>query len=414
MADDRITIDPEFLPPSRKGGGRRTALFATGAAVVAATAFGWLLGSPGSTETADVTAADATTTTVAAATSTTVVTTTTLPAADPLGVTAVPLSALVPGFSDTILFLTTPVDEFNVAAWPASQTTPEAALSIERDDAHLTGGWPVGLDVSGSWFAQILGDGVLTVHPIAAGEAAQPAREAVGLRVGSAVWHSTEPGQLAWLTCSRSVPGPATLTTVDLTDPTSDPVTLTSIPQVCANDWDEGVFLESWSDQTLVISQPWDGGSEPIMIDVDGGGILAESDEPILVESSYGRYYRPVPGVAPDELVVSTAWSPDGTMVAANITPEFDRTASLVRIVDTATGTVISERDGNGSGVISMTWSTDSRFLLYTTLRSTFKPRLPGPLVIHDVTSDVVTTVTMSQYVDQIRTQVADGTDPNT
>jgi hypothetical protein len=210
------------------------------------------------------------------------------------------------------------------------------------------------------------------------------------------------------------MPGSAALATLDLTDPTSEPATLTSIPEVCASDWDEGVFLESWSDQALVISQPWNGSSEPILIDVDGGAILSESDDPSLVESSYGRYYRPVPGVAPDELIVSTAWSPDGTMVAANITPEFDRTASLVRIVDTATGTVISERDGNGSGVISMTWSTDSRFLLYTTLRSTFKPRLPGPLVIHDVTSDVVATVTMTQHVDQIRTQVGDPADPNT
>jgi WD40 repeat protein len=172
------------------------------------------------------------------------------------------------------------------------------------------------------------------------------------------------------------------------------------------------VFLESWSDQALVISQPWDGRAEPILIDVDSGRILSEPDAPVLVESSYGRYHRPVPGVGPDELIVSTAWSPDGTMVAANITPESDQTASLVRIVDTATGTVISERDGNGSGVISMTWSTDGRFLLYTTLRSTFRPGLPGPLVIHDVISDVVTTVPLSQSVDQIRTQFGEGADP--
>jgi hypothetical protein len=374
---------------------------------VAATAFGWLLGSPGSTETPDVAAAEATTTTVAAATTTTVVTTTTLPAADPLGVTAVPLSALVPGFSDTILFLTTPVEEINVAAWPASQTTPEAALSIERDDAHLTGGWPIGLDVSGSWFAQILGDGVLTVHPIADDEAAQPGREAVGLRVGSAVWHSTEPGRLAWLACARSTPGPATLTTVDLTDPASEPVTVSSLPQGCTSDRDEWVVLESWEGEALVVSLPRDRRSEPVLIDVDSGDILAEPDEPVLVENADGRYYRSVPGAASDELVVSTAWSPDGRQVAVNLTPQFDRTASLVRIVDAATGAIVSERDGNGSGVITMTWSTDSRFLLYTTLRSAFNPGLPGPLVIHDVTTDVVTTVSMSRYVDEIRTRTA-------
>jgi hypothetical protein len=407
MKDDRITIDPEFLPPSREGGGRRTAWLASGAAVVAAIAFGWLLGSPGTTEPSDVAATDSTTTTVPSTTSTTVAPTTTVPTAEPLGETALPLSELVLGFTDTILLLTTPVDEFTVTKWPASQTTPEVALAIERDDAHLTAGWPIGLDVSGSWFAQILGDGVLTVHPIPNAEAAQPPREAVGLRAGSAVWHSTEPGQLAWLTCSRSTPGPAILTTLDLTDPASEPVTISSLAEVCASDWDDGVFLESWDDETLVVGLPWDGRSEPILIDFDSGEVLSESSESVLAESVDGRYYRAVAGVTEDELVVDTAWSPDGRLVAVNITPEFDRTASLVRIVDSTTGVVVSERDGQGSGVISMTWSSDGRFLLYTTLRSAFKPGLPGPLVIHDVANDTVARITLTQYVDQIRTAAA-------
>jgi hypothetical protein len=412
MADDRITIDPEFLPHSRKGGGRPTAWFATGAAVVAAIAFGWLLGSPGSREPADVAAADSTTTTVTTTTSTTVVTTTTLPAPDPLGVSPVPLSDLVPGFTDTILLLTTPVDEFNIARWSASQMTPDVALVIDRDDAHLTGGWPIGLDASGAWFAQILGDGVLTVHALPSRSEPPPPREAIGLRAGSAVWHNTEPGQLAWLTCARSTPGPATVMTLDLTNPAAEPVPLSSIPQVCASDWDEGVFLESWSDQALILSQPWDGRSEPILLDVDGGGILSEPDEPVLIESSYGRYYPPAPGVAEDELVVATARSPDGKLAAVNITPEIDRTASLVRVVDVATGGVVGEWDGQGSGVISMTWSTDSKFLIYSTLRSSFKPGLPGPLIIHHVETGATTAITLSNYVDEIRTQVGEGADP--
>ena len=56
-----------------------------------------------------------------------------------------------------------------------------------------------------------------------------------------------------------------------------------------------------------------------------------------------------------------------------------------------------------------MTWSTDSRFLLYSTLRSAFRPGLPGPLVIHDVTTDVTTTFALSQYVDEIRTDASSG-----
>jgi hypothetical protein len=409
MADDRITIDPEFLPPSREGGGRRTAWLAASAAVVAAIAFGWLLGSPGTTEPSDVAATDSTTTTVTSTTSTTVAPTTTIPVAEPLGETALPLSELVLGFTDTILLLTTPRDQFNVARWPASESTTEVALTIERDESHLTGGWPIGLDASGSWFAQVLDDGVLTVHPVRDGPETQPTREAVGLRAGSAVWHETEPGQLAWLTCSRSVPGPTTLTTLDLTDAASEPVAVTSLPQDCASSWSDGVFLESWNDAGLVVDLLWDERSDPIVIAADGGEILAEPDDPILVEGVDGRFYRPVPGVAETELVVDTAWSPDGRLVAVNITPNIDSPNSLVRIVDSTTGIVVSERDGQGSGVISMTWSSDGRFLLYTTLRSAFEPGLPGPLVIHDVTSDAVATITLSQYVDEIRTDASSG-----
>jgi len=326
-----------------------------------------------------------------------------------LGETALPLSELVLGFTDTLVLLTTPGDQFNVARWPASEATTEVALTIERDESHLTGGWPIGLDASGSWFAQVLDDGVLTVHPVRDGGAPQPTREAVGLRAGSAVWHETEPGQLAWLTCSRSVPGPTTLTTLDLTDAASEPVTVTSLPQDCASSWSDGVFLRDWNDAGLVVDLLWDERSDPIVIAADGGEIVAEPDDPILVEGVDGRYYRPVPGVAETELVVDTAWSPDGRLVAVNITPNIESPNSLVRIVDSTTGIVVSERDGQGSGVISMTWSSDGRFLLYTTLRSAFKPGLPGPLVIHDVTSDAVTTITLSQYVDEIRTDASSG-----
>ena len=403
MADDRITIDPEFLPPSREGGGRRTAWLAAGAAVVAAIAFGWLLGSPGTTESSGIAATESTTTTVVSTTSTTV------PADEPLAKAAAPLSQLVPGFTDTVVMLATPGDSFNVARWSASELMSELALTIERDESHLTGGWPIGLDASGTWFAQVLDDGVLTVHPIAYGRQGEPTREAVGLRVGSAVWHDTEPGRLAWMTCARSVPGTTTLTTLDLTDAASEAVIVHSLPQGCASSWADGVFLESWNDDALVVDLLWDERSEPTLIGADGAEILAESGDPILVEGVDGRYYRPVPGVANTELVVDTAWSPDGSHVAVNITPNIDSPNSLVRIVDAATGVVIHERDGQGSGVISMTWSTDSRFLLYSTLRSAFRPGLPGPLVIHDVTTDVTTTFALSQYVDEIRTEASSG-----
>ena len=168
MADDRITIDPEFLPPSREGGGRRTAWFAAGAAVVAAIAFGWLLGSPGTTEPSDVAATESTTTTVASTTSTTVAPTTTVPAAEPLGRQRLPRClSWCPGSPTRSSCSRRRVTVQCHAVACVGAPRQKVALTIERDESHLTGGWPIGLDASGSWFAQVLDDGVLTVHPVA-------------------------------------------------------------------------------------------------------------------------------------------------------------------------------------------------------------------------------------------------------
>lgn len=405
MADDRITIDPEFLPPSREGGGRRTAWLAASAAVVAAIAFGWLLGSPGTTEPSNVAATDATTTTVAATTTTTAVTAiTTLPPAVPLAEASVSLSQLVPGFTDTIVMSTTPPESFNVVRWSASEPTTDVVLSIERDAFRESGGRPIGLDASGSWFARVLEDGVLVVHPVSKDGQNAPVHEAVGLRVGSAAWHDTDPGHLAWLTCSRSLPGPSILTTLDLRDRAAEPVPVRSFEQECAYGWGDGVFLQSWSEDGLAVDILWDQPSSPISSHVDGTLIPTERGDSTPLEQLDAISPRPVPGLIDTELLVDASWSPDGAFVAANITPDIDSPNSVMRIVDVATGAVLTETDGQGSGVISMTWSTDSRFLVYTTLHSTHEHTGPGSLVIHDITTDVRTVLPLSEFVDEVRT----------
>jgi hypothetical protein len=409
MADDRITIDPEFLPPSREGGGRRTAWFAAGAAVVAAIAFGWLLGSPGPTESSDVAATDLTSTTVTTTTtSTTVATTTTVPPAPRLADAGAPLSQLVPGFTDTIVMLTTPSETFDVTRWNASEPTTNVVLSIDRDPFGPGGGWPIGLDASGSWFARVLEDGVLAVHSIPDTGEEIPTHEAVGLRVGSAVWHDTIPGQLAWLTCSRSSPGPTVLTTLDLHDGAAEPVPLRSFEQECAYGRGNGVFLQSWSEDGLAVDVLWDQPPSPISSHVDGTLIPAKPGDLTPVEGLDDTPPRPVPGLTDTELLVDASWSPDGTLIAVNITPDIDSPNSVVRIVDSTTGAVLTETDWQGSGVISMTWSTDGRFLLYPILHSTHEHTGPGSLVIHDPTTDVTTTIPLNEFVDEIRTNIGD------
>ena len=413
MADDRITIDPEFLPPSREGSGRRTAWLAAGAAVVAAIAFGWLLGSPGTTEPSNVAATESTTTTVGApTTTTTVAATTTIPPIPPLAAAGVPLSRVVPGFTDTIVMLTTPPESFNVVRWNASEPTTDVVLSIERDPFGEGGGWPIGLDASGSWFARVLEDGVLIVHPVPDGGQDALVHEAIGLRVGSAAWHDTDPGRLAWLTCSRSLPGPSILTTLDLLDRAAEPVPVRSFEQECEYGWGDGVFLQSWSEDGLAVDVLWDQPSSPISSHVDGTLIPTERGDSTPLEQLDAVSRRPVPGLNDTELLVDASWSPDGAFVAANITPDIDSPNSVIRIVDVATGAVLAETDGQGSGVISMTWSTDSRFLVYTTLHSTHEHTGPGSLVIHDITTDVRTALPLSEFVDEIRTHIGDGADP--
>jgi len=413
MADDRITIDPEFLPPSNEGSGRRTAWLAASAAVVAAIAFGWLLGSPGPTDSGDVAATDLTSTTVTTTTtSTTVPTTTTVPPAPRLADAGAPLSQLVLGFTDTIVMLTTPPEGFDVVRWKPSEPTTETVLSIERDPFGQGGGWPVGLDASGSWFAQVFGDGVLSVHPVPDDREETPTHEAVGIRVGSAAWHDTEPGQLAWLGCSRSSPGPTVLTTLDLHDGAAEPVSLRSFEQECAYGWGDGVFLQGWGEEGLAVDVLQDQPSSPISSHVDGTLIPVKPGDSTLDEGLDDVLPRPVPGLTDTELLVDASWSPDGTLVAVNITPDIDSPNSVVRIVDSATGAVLTETDWQGSGVISMTWSTDGRFLLYTTLHSTHEHTGPGSLVIHDITTDVITTVPLNKFVDEIRTHIGNGTDP--
>ena len=399
MADDHIRIDPEFLPPPRERPGKRTAALALAAVAVVVLAFGWLLSSPDPNGSIADTATDS-----FAALETVETTTTTAPTlvslASPLAETSVPLAQLVPGFTDTVVLLTTPPGRFDVVRWEASASATEVSLSVERDAAGA-GSWPIGLDASGSWFARILSDGILVAYPVPDSSDERPEPQPVGLRVRSATWNETEPGQLAWLACSRSSPGPAVLTTLDLDDRSAEPITLHPFERGCVTGRRGGVWLGRWTIEGVTVNSFGQRPSTPVSFIVGAS---------TLTERPFERYPRSVPGVTDSTLIVNASWSSNASLVAANITPDPTTPNSVVRIVDMETGEVVFEAEGQNSGAIPMAWSTDDRFLLYTRIHSTSEHQGSGFLVVYDTLTDRATTVRLGEFVDEIRTD--QGPDP--
>lgn len=418
MGEDQVTIDPEFLPPPERGRGRSIWWVPIAGAVVAAFFFGWLLGSPASIEPDKVVAAGSTTTAPSVETTlTTVTATTSVPRTPPrLAVSDVPLTETVPGFKDTIVMLTTPEDSFNVMRWKPSKPTTEVVLALDRDEDGWFGPWPVGLDASGNWFAQVQGGGELTVHgvPDAVGEWAES--ESVGLHVGSVIWHETDPGRLAWVECPRSSSGPAVLFTLDVADRSVDPVLLRSFDGGCAGAY---TWLEEWTSRGVLIGSESEGRSaERVLIDADGTEILIGFDSSVLAESpdgatlwiehdpeepgatwfllsQDGQQRIPVPGLAANEGLFDASWSPDGNHMALSVAAGLDNPVSVIRVVDSVTGAVLAERGVPGYEIIAMAWSSDGRFLVYEAWNSA--------LEFYDTATDTTIRVPLSEIVDEIR-----------
>lgn len=422
MSEDQVTIDPEFLPHPDRGRGRGPFWVPIAAAVVAAFAFGWLLNLSAPIESDSTEAAGSTSTAARVETTpTTVAATTSVPRTPGLAVLDVPLSDAVPGFSDTILMLSTPAESFNVIQWRPSEPTPETVLSVSRHEFGVVGALPVGLDASGDWFGQIVlpvGDDALTVHSIPddAGESSD--REIVALRVGTPLWHDTEPGRLAWLACPRSSQGLTALFTLDVSDRSSEPVELRSTERDCRDlellrwgSW--GVLTESWRDDGLTLVRA-DGTDMAIEF---GSWILAdgtilrtehiprESGASWFLISPDDQQRNPLPGRSNDGQLLDAAWSPDGTHLAIRLSvhlgPEpFSDGTSALRVVDMAANTIIEQVAELGSDVITMEWSSDSRFLLYETWQDANHAAV---LAFYDTANHTTTTVPLTDFVDEIR-----------
>lgn len=401
MHDDPITIDPEFNPHQDTPPRRQVPWIIVAALVATAGLGGWLLASPYSAGPEDPIMA-ATTTGVPTTTTTIVATTTMPPAPTPQRSTTAEFSRdladAIPGFTDRIVLLATPPESFEIIRWLPSEQETEIALSFDRLVAY--GKSPVGLDASGAWFADLGNEGVLTVHSVP--EPRDPAfeREVVGLAVGSAAWHDSRPGLLAWIACGRPESSPPTLATLDLSDPEAEPVVVRIFEASCS-EWRETVSLERWDDGGFLVANAGSDSSGYVLFGSDGAATDLASASPALINDADGRVRPVVPGLAAGEPFADAAWSPDGTLAAVIIDEHWDNDAPRLRVTGVETEQTITEVEEHGAIIFTMAWSTDSRFLLYELWD--FETET-GALVFYDTATNATVRTPLSQIVDEIRT----------
>ena len=221
----------------------------------------------------------------------------------PLPELEVPLFEAVPGFTDTIVWSADMDNGYNVMGWRPSESTAELLLP-----PPAFSNFTLGLDASARWVGQIIGG--LTVQAVPTGPSEPSRREIVGSYVpGAAVWHDTEPGHLAWLECPNSLSGysldgPTTLVTLDVSDPSADPIRVRSFDQGCLTGcWDVDepcVTLAGWGSTGVWVtkySENWeakfdDTGEhdvmESVLVDADGAEIATVSDAMMIAMSPDG------------------------------------------------------------------------------------------------------------------------------
>ncbi len=415
MSDDQVTIDPAFRPTPPRTGWSGWIRF--GALAAAAFLMGWLLRSPTSGE------SEATETTTSTVASTREPTSTTRPpeatvttTVSAVGELEVPLGEAVPGFTDVITMAVSGGmwgEEVEVLRWRSSQPAPETILSFPVDSPN--GGEEfVGLDAAGTWYATQDDSDVLRVGPVAAITEAldwwEPTREAVGLRVVSAAWHDTAPGQLAWLSCPRAPDGPGSLFTLDVANGSVDAASV-AVSGACGN---SDMWLTRWGDWGFAFERAGDTAGQDgweevpdwtVLLDPDGfelaqfeqgpGGIYMVAvgpagtvwnQEPMdgapssFLLSLDAQQRTMVPGIAQGEWVDQAQWSPDGSLVAVVTTAGQQSVRVLdtasgetvaemaanhsLRVVDAATGEIVAAVDELGPVVFQTCWSSDGQYLL--------------------------------------------------
>lgn len=398
--DDRVRIDPEFAVRSGGESGRGVPWFVAVLLMVVAGLFGWFMAAPTSIDVDDPAAAPnvpSSTAEVVGPTATSVTVGAPSMELDASLVSRVrgSLSDAVPGFTDEVVMLATPPDSFRVIRWHPDEATPELAMSVDRIAEY--GCSPVGLDASGSWFARIRRDNSLVVQPVS-GAVGQPrSPETVGLNVTSVAWHDTKPESLAWVSCARSESGPATLYTLDISDPAALPEPLRTIGHNCQ----AGVWIDSWSEDGVLIGDSVDNPGNQILVMPDGTDTPVRIDHRALVDDPTGRYRPSIPGVSDDEPVRGVARAPNGTFSAVVLDDYWDAEFPKLRIADAETGQRVIEVSQHGFDIVAMAWSTNGRFLLYELWNLDTDA---GELAVYDTTGGKTTHIPLAEIADQIRT----------
>jgi hypothetical protein len=332
----------------------------------------------------------------------------------------VPLAEAVPGFADTIVMFATPTFH-KVYRWDPSEPTPEVILTA--------GGGPVGLDASGGWLAEIYSDGDLMVYsvPTTAGDSSEP--DVVASEVASALWHDTDPGRLAVLTCPQPPSETATLYTFDITSGGAEPVLIRSFDQGCevGDTFLEGlevgdVYLDQWNNQGVTVNVFNGDSFEKVLIGADGAEIPSDPNTAILPEGPDDRVFDVAAAVGDDEELRDASWSPDGTRLALLVSvPNPDgQPDRVLRVVDTATGATLVEFPELDAYAIagSPAWSSHSRFVLYHYWGqpTDFADGLDddagsASLGFYDTATHTVTMIPLDEFVDEIR--IVDGANNN-
>jgi hypothetical protein len=205
---------------------------------------------------------------------------------------------------------------------------------------------------------------------------------------------------LAWISCARSESGPATLHTLDVSDPDALPEPVRTIGHNCEG----GVWLETWTDGGLLIADSRGSAGDPgnqMLILPDGTDTIVRNAHPSLVDDPTGRYRRPIPGVSSDEPVRDDVASANGTFSAVILDDFWDAELPTLHITDSETGQPIIEVTQHGFDVVTMAWSTNGRFLLYELWNLDAET---GELAVYDTTTGTITHIPMAEITDAIRT----------